>query len=251
MFAMWDAPSNNCNRVYPAPETMPTEFICRLLRIPDDLRILTAVSDMLAYLGLENVWEESDDVEGWQMQALMSQMFYDYANSEGCMIGAIIDTVRDELPDHWLPCDGSTYQREDYPKLYEVLASAFILNADEFVTPDLRARVTIGENLDVNYEPAFELRELNEHGGAENHQLITAQLASHGHSGIPHSHSYVSVNVPGAVLEGEIPIPVPVIQSGATATTASTAADVEPSGGGQAHNNMQPFRVVKKVIVAR
>ena len=74
---MSDEQPNRRVRTYPAPEEWPTETICRPLNIPADLRIIAAVSDVLAYL-TQDVWESSDDIEGLRVQEALAQMLLDY-----------------------------------------------------------------------------------------------------------------------------------------------------------------------------
>lgn len=79
---MSDATYRHRVQTYPAPETTPTTFICRRLYIPDDPRIIAAVNDVLAYLALSDVWEASDGMTELDMQALMSEMFFEYGQDD-------------------------------------------------------------------------------------------------------------------------------------------------------------------------
>lgn len=63
---------------YLAPDTVPTTYLCRVLRIPDDLSVITAVNDSLAYLTGTGVWEVNDTVSDADMQMLMSSMMLGY-----------------------------------------------------------------------------------------------------------------------------------------------------------------------------
>jgi len=60
------------------------------------------------------------------------------------MIGVIMPMVTLAVPQNMLICDGETYLRTNYPLLYAVLDPAFIIDADTFVTPDLRNLVVVG-----------------------------------------------------------------------------------------------------------
>jgi len=141
------------------------------------------------------------------------------------IVGMIITIATADFPPNVLPCDGSSYAREDYPLLYASLDSVFITDADNFVVPDLRDLVTIGES---------GTRSIGETGGEENHQLSVAELASH-------SHSYSVPDIPTLVFEpGEVPVATLDLFPSATGNTGS---DVP-------HNNMQPYLVLRKGIVA-
>lgn len=69
-------------RRYPAPDSLPTGTICRQILIPDDPGIIAAVNDVIAYLTLQGVWEPSANVTEPEMQALLSQMWYDFGESD-------------------------------------------------------------------------------------------------------------------------------------------------------------------------
>jgi len=141
------------------------------------------------------------------------------------MIGMIFPIVTLDPPPNVLPCDGSTYLRVDYPNLYDVLDTPFIVDADHFIVPDLRNRTIIGagdtfSNADI--------------GGESEHTLTVSELASHTHS-IP-----LTTSLPaqaGVGFAGDVTVPV------VTSNTGST-------GGDAPHNNMQPYYALNYGIVA-
>lgn len=103
------------------------------------------------------------------------------------MIGAIVPTAiaSASLPGHLLPCDGSQHLREDYPDLYDLLDAAFIVDADHFVTPDLRGITVIGTGL---YNPGAITYAMNDLVGARRHTLAVTEMPSHNHTSDPHGH---------------------------------------------------------------
>jgi len=141
------------------------------------------------------------------------------------MIGMIFPLVTLDPPPGVLPCDGATYLRVDYPNLYDVLDTPFIVDSDHFIVPDLRNRTIIGagdtfSNADI--------------GGESEHTLTVSELASHTHS-IP-----LTTSLPaqaGAGFAGDVTVPV------VTSNTGST-------GGDAPHNNMQPYYALNYGIVA-
>jgi microcystin-dependent protein len=228
----------NRNWIYPAPENMPTEYVCRRIRIPKHINILGAVNEAISYLTLANVWEASENVSSVEMQALMSEMWYQFVESD-CMIGSVVPVIRADLPDYMLPCDGSTYDRVDYPDLYEMLDPAYILDADTFQTPDLRGLTIIGAN---------DTYPVNSTGGEAEHTLTTAEMPSHSHTDSGHAH---------AIQEG---VDVPVFAPGEVVVTAfdfipgitgTASANIQNTGGGAAHNNMQPYKALKYAVIAK
>jgi len=141
------------------------------------------------------------------------------------MLGLIVPFVTIDPPPNVLPCDGSTYLRVDFPELYAVLDTPFIVDADNFIVPDLRGRTVIGaggtfSNADV--------------GGESEHVLTVDELASHDHT-IPLTATTLAVE-PGEVT---VLTPVPLF----TQNTGSTGSDA-------AHNNMQPYYAINYGIIA-
>jgi len=140
------------------------------------------------------------------------------------MVGSIIPLVINTLPDYILPCDGSTFLREDYPELYEILDTSLVVDADSFVSPDLTGRFLLSEGYG---------RSLSHTGGSETHTLTEAEIPAHTHGYVAAVGSLTTIVVP------DEPSAVPAV--GVT----------DPTGGGQPHNNLPPFYVVKYGIVAK
>lgn len=124
---------------YIAPDTIPTtDFVCRRLRIPNDIDILGAVNGALNDLTNFWNWEEiTGSVTKEEISRAMDVMFREYLQGEACLIGSIQLYAVDSLPSGVLACDGASYLRTDYPMLYSVLPSVFIVDADHFTVPDL------------------------------------------------------------------------------------------------------------------
>lgn len=95
-------------------------------------------------------------------------------------------------PEGYLICDGTTYNKVDYPVLYDNLDSAYIIDADTFRVPDMRGRVAIGAG-SFDGTNTFSLSAT---GGSYNYSLIEANLPAHTHTfsattgaGGKHSHT--------------------------------------------------------------
>lgn len=162
------------------------------------------------------------------------------------MIGSIFPYMTAYAPVGCLVCDGDTYAREDYPKLYAALDAAFIVDADNFVVPDLRGKTVIGAGdggADYTNRPVGQI------GGEEAHQLTVTELASHGHTDLGHSHIY---NPPGTALPvvapGEVPVTAINLLPG---LTAEAYANIQNTGADEPHNNMQPYLALNYCVVAR
>lgn len=119
-------------------DTLPTtEFICRRLKIPATLDILIAVSGALEELTHAENWESMGSVTPEEIALAMDTMYQDYRKDSACMIGSIVLYAVNTLPSGVLACDGSGYARVDYQRLYDVLSSDYIVDADNFTVPDL------------------------------------------------------------------------------------------------------------------
>jgi|SRR5437870_12128678 microcystin-dependent protein len=146
------------------------------------------------------------------------------------MIGYVMPYLTESPPANVLACDGTVYLREDYPELYAVLDTAFIVDADHFQVPDLRGRTVIG----AGQGSGLTDRSPGEAGGEETHQLTESELAAHTHT-IPLTATTLAVE-PGEVT---VLTPIPIL----TQDTGST-------GGDAAHNNMQPFTALNYGVIA-
>ena len=113
-------------------------IVCREIAVPAYL--LPALDGALWQLTEIWRWEKFGTLEPAQVIELYRQMYHDYRDSEGCMVGAINAFMTEDTPAGWLLCDGSTYGRVDYPRLYASIHSSFILDADNFNVPDLTDR---------------------------------------------------------------------------------------------------------------
>jgi microcystin-dependent protein len=217
---------------YLTPETLPVEVICRQLLIPDDPVFTAAFTGALLPLTHAYNWELYGAITPDEAAAKAFDMLQQFLEGSACMIGSVAPFATHALPAGVLPCDGSIYQRVDYPLLYELLDSAFIIDADSFQTPDLRGRAVIG----AGQGSGLANRVIGDSGGEETHQLTEAELAAHSHSYTPPIFN-VDIEAPGAP---------DLFAAGIGAPTATSSA-----GGDSAHNNMQPYLVLTWGIVAR
>lgn len=158
-------------------------------------------------------------------------------------IAGTIHMVAGATPDNALECDGSAYLRVDYPTLYAILDAVFIVDADNFVVPDLRGRVPLG----VGTGSGLSAYAMGDQIGEEAHQLITGELASHAHTDSGHNHTEVTaVPAVGAALVG-VPIPSAIPGVGVTGTGF---ANIGSTGSDTPHENRQPSLALRFVIVA-
>lgn len=172
-----------------------------------------------------DVDETSVDVtnEDWDtLSAYVDGLLYEAKNP---MIGMIFPLVTLDPPPNVLPCDGSSYLRVDFPELFAVLDTPFIVDEDHFIVPDLRGKTVIGAGGSYSNGNT---------GGEESHALDVSEIPSHDHT-IPLTATTLAVE-PGEVT---VLTPIPIF----TSTTGAT-------GGNVSHNNMQPYFALNYGIVA-
>lgn len=122
---------------YLTPDDMPISYVCRRLRIPDDIQWLEIVNGALYSLIQVRNFELHGDVTPEDTAQVFQDMFLDYLKGEACLLGSIQLYSVNAFPDGILACDGATYLRTDYPHLYAVLPTLYIIDADHFSVPDL------------------------------------------------------------------------------------------------------------------
>lgn len=162
-------------------------------------------------------WDEISEAIGTMEDEIMSGL-----------VGVILPHALNSIADlAMLPCDGSTYLRVNYPKLYAVLDEVYIVDADTFIVPDLREKFPLGESINFG---------LGDTGGEVNHTLTEAEMPIHAHSYTQPTFGVdiESVGIPDPTGVGNPPIP----------QTTGTA------GGGEPHNNMPPFVAIRWGIVS-
>ncbi|CAM2005282.1 phage tail protein [Acanthopleuribacter pedis] len=153
-------------------------------------------------------------------------------------------------PENWKLCDGRKLLNSDYTKLHEILGSTFGSEGEDyFRIPDLRGRVPVGAGRGSNLSP----RTLAQSIGQEKHTLTLPEIPSHDHSATAAPHSHHSIGIAfgdkrysggGGAAFGRNGTPV------ATNEVASNIT-INPAGGSEPHNNMQPSLVLNFIIKAK
>lgn len=233
---MSDVQRNRRITQYDAPSTAPDGYVRRVLCIPvdDDYRIVAAVNDVLGYLTLPGVWNPSEEISDTDMQAMMAEMWLGYFGELEIMIGAVVPMVTDVLPSFMVWCEGQTLLRSNYPDLYGRMHSAFIIDADSFTVPDLRAKFIFGsDETDGDGFP------VGDEGGAVAVTLDVNEIPAHHHAYDP-------------VVVGDLDVEsVGIPQVNAAQIIPAVTENTYDTGGGNQHENMPPYTALRFAMVAK
>lgn len=150
--------------------------------------------------------------------------------------GSVMDYAGATAPSGWLLCAGQAVSRSTYADLFTAISTTYGVGdgSTTFNLPDLRGRVAVGKD-DMNGTAANRITSggsgitgttLGAVGGTQTHTLSTAEMPAHTH------------NVPVAGCGGSAGL---YISGTGTQATSST-------GGGGAHQNVQPSMILNKII---
>ncbi|MBL7736831.1 MAG: tail fiber protein [Chitinophagaceae bacterium] len=175
-------------------------------------------------------------------------------------------------PEGYLLCNGQAVSRASYAGLFAAIGTSYGAGngSTTFNLPDLRGRTAIGAGAGTGLSN----RALAAAGGAETHTLTVDQIPSHNHDGSTnssgahthsitdpgHSHSLTSMaSGTGNYIDHDVSGSSNSSQSYPSSIGASTTGisiksggshshTISSQGGGQAHNNMQPFLTLNYII---
>ncbi len=197
--------------------------------------------------------------------------------------GLIMPYAGSAAPTGFLICNGSNISRTTYSALFAIVGTTYGSGdgSTTFGLPNLLGRVVVG--LDAS-QTEFDTR--GETGGAKTHTLATTEIPSHNHgdgtlatdsagshdhalTGGGHSHSYDRATISVSTGNNFVRTGSSLGVTGVTLTNTSTATStVTPtakmdangahthditgstgnSGGGSAHNNLQPYMALAYII---
>ena len=148
--------------------------------------------------------------------------------------GSVIEYAGDTAPNGWLICDGSAISRQKYSKLFEVIGTIYGSGDGNstFNLPNLKGKIPVGLNSD---DSDFNI--LGKVGGEKTHILKVDEIPSHNHrqtvtaSRAGSGSTYASWNA-----------------NNLFGNTDKAARNTLNTGGGQAHNNLQPYITLNYII---
>lgn len=143
-------------------------------------------------------------------------------------------------PRGWAFCDGQILPINQNQSLYSLLGTTYGGDGrTSFALPDLRSRTPVHKG--DGYQ-------LGQKTGAETVTLTAAEIAAHTHAAKASSSAPSTNDARGAVLAAAVDA---YRDPAAATTTALRSGTVTNAGGGQAHDNMQPYTTLGFCIALR
>jgi microcystin-dependent protein len=172
--------------------------------------------------------------------------------------GTILPFGGSVAPANAVLCDGSAVSRTTYAKLFSVIGTTYGVGdgSTTFHVPNLKGKIPVGLN---SLESEFNY--LGKSGGEKSHILSSLEMPSHSHTASGsaaggHNHNVTLDYYTNNTTGGSIHYVHPTSGSGQVSKVTSAGGEhthsisVGNSGGGSAHNNIQPYLTVNYIIIA-
>lgn len=171
--------------------------------------------------------------------------------------GAMMDFGGTSAPSGWLLCNGGSYPTSTYPALFAAIGYTWGGSGGSFNVPNMNRRVGVGSG---GSGTGVLGNTVGSTGGEEAHTLSQAELPTAigtasssvtdpGHSHVEWGNSQSGAGKSAATYSfNNVPEIATVTSTGTSVTGISVSTSITNSGGGSAHNNIQPSAVVLKII---
>lgn len=228
---------------YLTPFSTPTiTEVCRSLSIPEDYlpAVMGALLELTYLWNWEEISGESVDTPEEAVEKMVT-MLDSMGACKMAVIGSIIPYLTEDPPAGTLPCSGFLYLGANYPELYAVLHSTYLVPPSSFRLPDLRGRSLIGEGTGAG----LSARSMGASGGEEQVGLDIASIPEHAHDAVLNAYNLLGnnqqpINAVLAAWTGAYQY-----YTGAPSVEMQAGAvEIDDTGGDGDHENMHPFSVV-------
>jgi microcystin-dependent protein len=138
-------------------------------------------------------------------------------------------------PKGWAWCDGQLLPLSQNTALFSLLGTTYGGNGkSNFALPNLMGSAP----MHPGQGPGLSLHDLGEMGGSETVTLLESEIPSHSHSTVNNTDTGGQLSAEGR-LWGEAN--TRIYSSNANPQQTMSPVALSPTGGGQPHNNMQPY----------
>ena len=148
----------------------------------------------------------------------------------------------DFAPKGWALCDGQLLPLSQNTALFSLLGTTYGGDGkSNFALPDLQG----ASPMQPGQGPGLKLRDLGETGGVESVTLLESEIPSHSHALLGRN-DVGDTPAPGGMTLARA---TGIYQTNTAGSQVSMAPDaLPPAGGGQPHNNRQPYLVLNFCI---
>ena len=184
---------------------------------------------------------DGDQATGARVIAIVNDMITQM-NKRTSPCGTVAMFAGQNCPDGWLWCNGGVYKQSDYPKLFSTIGNYYggSRQAGTFAVPNMTYRFPLGWGEGA----AGNIGTVGSTGGEDTHTLTFDEMPSHGHD---IGATQIGWNTTG-VFTTNIGAGSGWDYLGRADGSEKTRAVAQNSGGGNAHNNMPPYLVIKFMI---
>ena len=144
-------------------------------------------------------------------------------------------------PRGWALCDGQILPISQNQSLYSLLGTTYGGDGrTSFALPDLRSRTPLHRGIGYN---------LGQKGGAETVTLTSDQVPAHSHTAKAQNVA-ADTSTPGGNMAAETTVAIYGAPSDPNLVSMHNGT-IANAGGGQGHNNMQPYQTLNFIIALR
>jgi microcystin-dependent protein len=161
--------------------------------------------------------------------------------SDTLPIGSVVEWFSTTIPTNWLECNGQAISRTEYAELFAVIGTKYGSGdgSTTFNLPNIKGKTTVGLDIDDT-----DFNELGKTGGEKTHTLTENEIPPMD----VHMTQHTWFDRGG--LEAGGAVNRKVVAGGGTGGSPEFVIGTV-NGGGQAHNNLQPYIVSNYIIKAK